>query len=216
MNVTIHIPRLGLTGGIGSGKSTATAYLRDLGAASISADDLVHGLLDRHDITERIADRFGDAVLHEGVVDRPALAQIVFNDDACLDWLEDLLHPEVKRMIGEWARSYESLAPRPPLLVAEIPLLFESGMEGVFDYVLLITAPEPARRKRLAAKLTESQFTRRAERQIDEAEKAARSDFTFDNSASRRHLKEYLGEVYARILAAAGPQAAAGDRDDDA
>ena len=90
--------------------------------------------------------------------------------------------------------------------MAEIPLLFESGMESEFDYVMLITAPETARRKRLAAKLTESQFTRRADRQIDEAEKAARADFVFDNSASRRRLKEFVGEVYARILAAAGAE----------
>lgn len=196
-----RIPRLGLTGGIGSGKSTATAYLRDLGAASISADELVHGLLERDDVVSRLAAHFGDGVLHAGEVDRAAVAQIVFEDDAELDWLEGVLHPEVKRMIGEWAQGEERRDERPALLVAEIPLLFESGMESEFDYVMLITAPEPVRRKRLAAKLTESQFTHRAARQLDEAEKASHSDFVYDNSGSRRRLKQFVGEAYARILA---------------
>jgi dephospho-CoA kinase len=197
-----RIPRLGLTGGIGSGKSTACAFLRELGAATISADDLVHELLAEKTVVDRVERHFGPGFVAGEVVDRPALAHLVFEDDEALGWLEKLLHPRVRRRVEEWARAQEALTQRPPLLVAEVPLLFESGLDDGFDYVMLVTAPEALRRKRLTAKLTKSQVTHRAERQIDEAVKAAGSDFVFDNRSSRRDLKEFVAEAYAQIIAA--------------
>jgi len=197
-----RIPRLGLTGGIGAGKSTACAFLRELGAATISADDLVHELLAEKTVAGRVERHFGPGLVAGEAVDRPALAHLVFEDDAALEWLEKLLHPRVRRRIEEWARAQEALAQRPPLLVAEVPLLFESGLDDGFDYVMLVTAPQAVRRRRLAAKLTKSQFTHRAERQIDEAVKAAGSDFVFDNRSSRRDLKQFVAEAYAQMIAA--------------
>ena len=197
-----RIPRLGLTGGIGSGKSTACAFLRELGAATISADDLVHELLAEKTVAGRVERHFGPGLVAGEAVDRPALAHLVFEDDDALEWLEKLLHPRVRRRVEEWARAQEALAQRPPLLVAEVPLLFESGLDDGFDYVMLVTAPEALRRKRLTAKLTRSQFAHRAERQIDEAVKAAGSDFVFDNRSSRRDLKEFVAEAYAQMIAA--------------
>ena len=202
MTRTQRIPRLGLTGGIGAGKSTACAFLRELGAATISADDLVRELLAEKTVAGRVERHFGPGLVAGEAVDRPALAHLVFADDEALDWLEALLHPQVKRRVEEWARAQDALAQRPPLLVAEVPLLFESGFDRGFDYVMLVTAPENVRRRRLAAKLTKSQFVRRAARQVDEAVKAAGSDFVFDNRSSRHDLKEFVAEVYAQILAA--------------
>jgi len=212
MTHTQRIPRLGLTGGIGSGKSTTCAFLRELGAATISADDLVHELLAETTVVDRVERHFGPGFVAGEAVDRPALAHLVFADDEALDWLEGLLHPLVRRRVEEWARAQEALAQRPPLLVAEVPLLFESGFEGGFDYVMLVTAPEALRRRRLAAKLTKSQFVRRAERQTDEAVKAAGSDFVFDNRSSRHDLKEFVAEVYAQILAGGAKSATGGRR----
>jgi dephospho-CoA kinase len=74
-------------------------------------------------------------------------------------------------------------------------------MTDIFDYVLLVTAPEAARRKRLSSKVTADEFSRRAARQQPEAEKATRSDFVAENAGGREHLKRYVGEVYATILA---------------
>jgi dephospho-CoA kinase len=82
-------------------------------------------------------------------------------------------------------------------------------MESVFDHVLLVTAPEPMRRKRLVAKLTDSEFGKRSAQQLDEQAKAARSEFVFVNTGSRKHLKEFVAETYAAIIAAAGEQNAA-------
>jgi dephospho-CoA kinase len=202
--ITHHIPRLGVTGGIGSGKSTATAFLADLGAAVVSADELVHNLLAEQAIISRVERHFGGEILDDEQIDRPALAQVVFNDAGELVWLESLLHPHVKRLIDSWARRQEARRPRPPLLVAEVPLLFETDMADVFDYILLVTAPQAARRKRLSAKVTASEFARRAARQLPETDKAQRSDFVFDNAGGREGLKTYVGEVYASILAENG------------
>jgi len=202
------IPPHGVTGGIGSGKSTATAYLAQLGAATVSADVLVHHLLEEQAIIARVGRHFGGDVLADEQIDRPALAGVVFNDASELVWLENLLHPHVKRLVDTWAREQEARRPRPPLLVAEVPLLFETGMGDVFDYVLLVTAPEPTRRRRLSAKLTASEFSRRMARQLPEDEKAARSRFVFENVGGRAALKRFVGEMYATILAeraASGP-----------
>ena len=196
-----RIPRLGVTGGIGSGKSTATAYLAELGASTVSADALVHNLLEEQAIIDRVGRHFGGDVVSEEQIDRPALADIVFSDASQLVWLESLLHPHVKRLVDDWARHQERRRPRPPLLVAEVPLLYETGMEEVFDYVLLVTAPEGLRRKRLSVKLTASEFSRRMARQLPEDEKAARARFVFDNSGGRAALRDFAGEVYATILA---------------
>lgn len=198
-----RIPRLGLTGGIGSGKSTALAYLRELGADVVSSDDIVHELLRAPEIAARIGGHFGpDTLAGDGAVDRAAVARIVFDDKDELAWLEALLHPHVRRRVEEWARRAERAHPRPPLLVAEVPLLYETGFDAAFDYVLLVTAPPEVRRQRVAAKLTDSEFARRLEQQLPEEDKIARADFVVHNTGERRRLKEFVGETFARIISA--------------
>ena len=203
-----QILRLGITGGIGSGKSTALAYLRELGAAVISGDDIVHNLLQEPPVAAEIGAHFGPGVLGDDGIDRLALAAVVFGDDEALLWLEDLLHPHVKQVVAEWAKKQQSLRRPPALIAAEIPLLFETDMQTEFDRVLLVTAPENARRRRAAAKLTESDFQRRAARQLSEDEKAQRSDFVYTNTGTRQSMKEYVAEVFATMIAGAGETAA--------
>jgi dephospho-CoA kinase len=205
-----HIPLLGLTGGIGSGKSTALAYLHELGAATISSDDIVHGLYSTADVIDRIREHFGDAVVDgAGGVSRTALAGIVFSDEDELRWLEDLLHPFVRDAVGAWIEEQRQARPRPALIVVEVPLLFETGFDQRFDHVMLITAPDDVRRRRLTAKLTDSEFRRRRAQQMPEQEKIARSDFVFHNTGPRKALREFVGQTVASILA--GERSAAGD-----
>ena len=207
---TDPIPVLGLTGGIGSGKSTALAYLHELGAATISSDDIVHGLYSTADVIDLIREHFGDVVVDgAGGVSRPALAGIVFSDEAELRWLEDLLHPFVRDAVATWVDGRQRARPRPALIVVEVPLLFETGFDQRFDHIMLITAPDDVRRKRVAAKLTDSEFRRRRAQQMPEEEKIARSDFVFDNSGSRKELREFVRQAVARILA--GDVQAVGD-----
>jgi dephospho-CoA kinase len=169
----------------------------------------VHELLGAPDIAAQIGEHFGPEVLTEdGAVDRPAVARAVFADSVELAWLEALLHPHVKRRLETWAREAQKARPCPSLLVAEVPLLYETGLDGAFDYVLLVTAPPDVRRRRVAAKFTESEFARRLEQQLPEEEKAARADFVVHNTGSRRRLKQFVGETFARIISAS----AAGER----
>jgi dephospho-CoA kinase len=205
-----HISRLGLTGGIGSGKSTALAYLRELGAAVISSDDIVHELYSRPDIIAAIRERYGAEVMSGDVVIRAALARIVFRDLDELQWLERLLHPHVRAAVAEFAAAQEKAYPRPVLVAVEVPLLFETGFAESFDYVVLVTAPPDVRRRRLTAKLTESEFNRRLAQQMPEEEKIARSDFVFHNSGTRKELRDFVGETVARVLAAADGHAPEG------
>jgi dephospho-CoA kinase len=211
MSTSAHrIPVLGLTGGIGSGKSTALAYLHELGAATISSDDIVHGLYSTAEVVDLIRVHFGaDVVDGAGGVSRPALAGIVFSDEGELRWLEDLLHPFVRAAVTDWVERQQKARPRPALIVVEVPLLFETGFEERFDRIMLITAPDDLRRKRVAAKLTDSEFSRRRSQQMPEREKIARSDFVFHNGGSRKELKEFVGQTVATILA--GDDLAVGD-----
>jgi dephospho-CoA kinase len=206
-----HIPRLGLTGGIGSGKSTALAYLHELGGAVISSDDIVHGLYSSAEVIARIHEHFGEAVVDgAGGISRPALAGIVFADEGELRWLEDLLHPYVRSSVDEWLAGQSTVRPRPALAVVEVPLLFETGFADAFDYTMLITAPDDVRRRRLTAKLTGSEFSQRLAQQMPEEEKIARSDFAFHNTGTRKSLKEFVGQTVAHILAAGDDQTVGG------
>jgi dephospho-CoA kinase len=198
-----RLPRLGITGGIGSGKSTALAYLRELGAAVISSDDVVHQLLLEDAIVADLREHFGEQVMVDGVVSRPALAHIVFHDREALDWLEELLHPNVRRRFDEWAGEQERVRPQPALVAAEVPLLFETGWAGSFDHTMLITAPADLRRRRISGKLTDSEFARRMEQQMPEDEKIARAEFVCHNTGSRKDLREAVREAFATIVAAA-------------
>ena len=159
-------PRVAVTGGIGSGKSTALAFLGELGAAVLSSDDVVHRIYTDPAIQDALRRRFGMGVVDGTRVNRAMLGRLVFEDREALDWLEQLTHPHVRRVVEEWALAHEH-APQPPeLLAVEVPLLFESGlMIEEFDCVLLITAPRDVRLERVAAKLTPEEFERRATRQ---------------------------------------------------
>ncbi|HET6497276.1 MAG TPA: dephospho-CoA kinase [Thermoleophilia bacterium] len=203
MNPHPHvIPRLGLTGGIGSGKSTALAYLSEMGAAVISSDAIVHELYEHAEIADAIRVRFGSDVSGQGAMDRAALARIVFADDEGLAWLEALLHPHVRRRIEEWAAEQEGADPQPALLAAEVPLLFETDVATDFDFTLVLTAPVGTRRRRLASKFAASDLAHRLARQMPEEEKIARSDFAFENVGGRKELRDFLGETVTHILAA--------------
>jgi dephospho-CoA kinase len=198
-----RLQRLALTGGIGSGKSTALAYLGELGAAVVSSDEIVHELYERVEIVAAVRHRFGDDVVSERLVDRGALARIVFAEEGELAWLEALLHPHVRRTIAEWSAAQERVEPRPLLLAVEVPLLFEGGHAADFDYSMVITAPAAIRRKRLCAKFGEDDLSRRLAQQMPEEEKLALADFSYVNIGTRRELRDFLGEAVAHIVAAA-------------
>ena len=140
---------LGLTGAIAAGKSEALEALERHGAATLSADAVVHELLGTERVRDLLVDRWGADVAPDGVIDRGRVGAIVFERPEELNWLEQTLHPLVGERIVAWR---EQLPPDTPLAVIEVPLLFETGMESAFDATISVVAPDAraARARRLA------------------------------------------------------------------
>ena len=130
---------IGLTGGIGAGKSEALAAFERAGAATLSTDRVAHDLLDRDDVRELLVERWGADVAPGGAIDRDRVAEIVFEQPDELRWLESQTHPRVGEAVLEWRRQ---LGPEVEVGVVEVPLLFEAGMEDAFDATVAVIADE--------------------------------------------------------------------------
>lgn len=193
------VPFVGLTGGIGSGKSTALEALAELGAATLSADSVVHELLGTPAVREAIVARLGEGVVDaDGALDRAAVAAHVFERPGDRAWLEGMLWPRVGARIADWRREVEARSPRPPVAVVEVPLLFEAGMEGVFDATIAVVTGEELRADRAAAR-GHAAVAERAGRQLSQDEKARRADHVVRNDGTREELRAVLSNVLATI-----------------
>jgi dephospho-CoA kinase len=189
-----RVPFVGLTGGIAAGKSEALRALERAGAATLSSDDVVRDLLTTGDIRDALVERFGDEVAPGGEVDRSAVAEVVFSDPGKREWLEGLLWPRVGERIAEWRERLEHAEPRPRAAVVEVPLLFESGMEAVFDRTIAIVADESVRSERAGAR-GHSRVDERTSRQLTQQEKAERADIVVRNDGSLDDLQRALSSA---------------------
>ena len=192
------VPFVGLTGGIAAGKSEALKALERLGAATLSSDEVVAELLTTGDVRDALIERFGDAVAPGGQIDRGAVAEIVFGEDEQRKWLEGLLWPRVGERIAEWREQQQHADPRPRIAVVEVPLLFESGMEAVFDATIAVVADESLREERAAAR-GHAAVAERSGRQLTQAEKSQRADFEVRNDGTLEELRETLWQVLAKL-----------------
>jgi dephospho-CoA kinase len=188
------IPFVGLTGGIGSGKSTALVALERLGAAVLSTDVVVHELYESSAVRDAVVERFGPEVAANGAVDRPALARVAFATDDGRRWLEQLLWPRVGERMVAWREELERRSPRPRAGVVEVPLLFESGMEGAFDATIAVIADE-ARRAQRASGRGHDALDERLARQLTQQEKAQRATYVVTNDGDTDELEAKLSEV---------------------
>jgi dephospho-CoA kinase len=186
-------PFVGLTGGIGAGKSEALAALARLGAATISTDAIVHQLYEEPEVRDAVVERWGAEVAPDGRVDRPAIARRAFATPEDRAWLEQLLWPRVGRKVAEWRESATGRA-----LVVETPLLFEAGLEGAYDATIAIVADEAVRAERARARGHEA-LDERTARQLTQAEKAQRATYAVENSGSLRELEQELSGVLAKL-----------------
>ena len=194
-----QVPFVGLTGGIGSGKSTALAALAELGAATLSADAVVHELLGGDEVLGLLVERLGpDVVDAAGAVDRAAVAARVFERDQDRAWLEQTLWPRVGARMAEWRAEVDAADSAPPAAVVEVPLLFESGMETAFDTTIAVVADEALRAERAGAR-GHTAVAERAARQLSQDEKAARAGHVVRNDGTREELKAQLSRVLATI-----------------
>jgi dephospho-CoA kinase len=196
------VPVIGLTGAVAAGKSEALAAFERLGAATISSDRVVHDLLASPQVAERLSERWGAEVAPGGEVDRAKVGEIVFERPEELRWLEDLLHPLVGQRTAEWRAE---LPPGTKLAVVEVPLLFETEMEGAFDATVAVVASDEVRMERASGRGTEL-FEERSARQLSQEEKAARADHVISNDGTREELEQAIGRLIPDLVAA-GAQA---------
>jgi dephospho-CoA kinase len=176
---------VGLTGGIGAGKSETLAAFERLGAATLSTDRVAHDLLDDEQVREALVGRWGDQIAPNGRVDRDRVGEIVFADRDQLNWLESITHPRVGAHVIEWR---QSLGPEVEVAVVEVPLLFEAAMEDAFDATVAVVADDEIRDRRLRER-GQAGLEGREGRQLDQAEKGRRADHLIRNDASLQELE---------------------------
>jgi dephospho-CoA kinase len=196
-----RVPFVGLTGGLGAGKSEALRALGELGAATLSTDAVVHELLDTDELREALVERLGPEMAPGGRVDRAAVAERAFGEKGHREWLEGLLWPRVGERVMSWKAEVEAADPPPVAAVVEVPLLFEAGMDEAFDHTLAVIAEESVREERAGAR-GHTAVASRAGRQLPQAEKAERADFVVRNDGSLDELKKSLTSFLGTIGAA--------------
>jgi dephospho-CoA kinase len=190
-------PFIGLTGAIAAGKSEALDAFERHGAATLSSDDVVHAVLDDQRMRERLIERWGADVAPGGKVDRARVGAIVFERADELAWLESVLHPMVAQRIAEWR---EGLPGGTELAVVEVPLLFEAGMEDVFDATVCVVAPDEVRAARAGERGTEL-LEGRSGRQLTQEEKAARATHVVRNEGSLADLEAEVARLVPDLAA---------------
>ncbi len=173
---------IGLTGGIGSGKSTVAKYLASKGVAVYIADVEAKKLMDSQDVIEEIKDYFGEKVVSKkGKIKRKTLAKIVFNNKEKLSKLNSIVHPKVKEHFTEWVLLHKN----EPFVIKEVAILFETNGHLDCDKVILVTAPEDVRLMRVMQRdnVSKEDVLARMNNQISEEEKIAKSDYVIHNIA---------------------------------
>ncbi len=185
-----------LTGCLGCGKTTVLKILRELGVRTISADEIVHELLDSKEVKEEIRRLFGpDVFLKDGKVNRKRLAQRIFSNQKEREKLEGLLHPLVFKRIRI---EYEKEPGR--LMVAEIPLLFETDTQNRFSKVITVYAPMEVAIKRLKSRgMTREDIEARLKSQMPIETKVERSDFVIDNSRELKEIRKQVQQVLEKL-----------------
>lgn len=197
--------RVALTGGIATGKSYVLDRLRAKGVPCLDADDLAHGVMaSGTEATAAIAERFGaDALSPAGAVDRLKLGRIVFADVAARRDLEAIVHPAVYRALEAGMRAFERMG-RPPLVVAAIPLLYETGRAADFAKVIATTCTRERQIERLRGRgLSLEDAELRLAAQMSAAEKAARADYVVTTDGTKAETDAAVDRLL-QVLAAAG------------
>ena len=192
--------KIGLTGGIGSGKTTVAHIFEVLGIPVYYADNEARRLMNADpDLKKKIIDVFGPESFKDGILDRPWLAARVFNDTEKLNLLNSFVHPVTIRDAEAWMNRQTS-----PYAIKEAALIFEGGLEKYFDFIIGVTAPESIRLERTMQrdKIPAEQVLKRLQQQMDEKEKMSRCDFVILNDGVHAVLPQVL-DIHKSLIAKA-------------
>lgn len=196
--------RVGLTGGIGSGKSAVSGLLASHGAVVIDYDQLARDVVEPGSpALERIAQRFGaDLLTDDGALDRPALGAIVFNDPESLRTLEGITHPAIR----ELAAARQAAAPADAVVVHDNALLIEMGHHTSMDFVVVVDVPQEVQIARLVESrgMAEAEARARIGNQTSRESRTGVADFIVDNTGSLDELSRIVGGLWERLAVLRG------------
>jgi len=187
---------IGLTGGIGSGKTTVANYFKELGIPVYIADVEGKKITESPKILKSIKDAFGSAVFDEERLNRQKVSQIVFNDSEKLKQLNSIIHPEVEKHFMNWVNNHSNF----PLVVKETALLFESGSYKKCDYVITVIAPLEDRINRVIKRdaITRENVLKRIDNQWSDEDRIRNSHYIIDNT-DRKTIERQVKEILKKI-----------------
>ena len=191
--------KVGLTGGIGAGKSTVADMFSKLGAVVIRSDELARQVIEPNTPGfQKVLSRFGNQILQEnGSIDRQKLAQIVFNDQNSLKDLEEIIHPLVRNKTNELISSQT----QETIVVNEVPLLLEKKMEKMFDFLVVVISSEKNRINRLQKRgISEPEAKKRMSLQVSDEARKSSADFLITNDGSIDQLEADVAKVWQALL----------------
>jgi dephospho-CoA kinase len=191
--------KLGLTGGIACGKSTVSAMLVSCGAKLVDADQAAREVvLPGQPALAAIVAEFGQAVLNEdGTMNRGEVGRLVFGSRERLTALESILHPAIRKHMWAQIHTYEAEDPK-QLIIADIPLLYETGQDLAYDAVMVVYVPKAVQSARLMARngLSQEEAEKRIALQMDVEEKRRRADYVIDNSGTLEETRRQVDRFW--------------------
>ena len=189
---------LGLTGSIGMGKTTTAGFFEEAGVPVYNADRAVHELYESKPVIENLSRIFPDC-LTDGRIDRSKLSKTIVKDPSKLAILEKFIHPLVRKKEKDFVKMHRDRGD--PLVVLDIPLLFETGPEGRVDKIAVVSAPTEIQRQRVLARSgwDDEKLDRILSRQISDEEKRKRADFVIDTGKSLDDAREQVKHLIARL-----------------
>ncbi len=193
---------VGLTGGIASGKSQATAFFRQKNVPVLDADEIVRDLqAPGSELVQEIAAAFGPHMLtREGALDRGALGQLIFTNEAAKHELNALIHPRVRQVFETEIATYK--AARIPIVVIDVPLLFESQFDDLADVIVVVYVDEATQRNRLMKRdqISNEYAQSKINSQLSLAVKKTQADLVIDNNDTLDVLRQQLASVYETLM----------------
>lgn len=193
--------KVGLTGGIGSGKSAVSAELAAHGAVVIDADAIAREVVEPGTPgLAKVVAEFGEQILTEdGRLDRPKLGELVFADESKLARLNAIVHPLVGERSGQLME--QALADNAEIVVYDVPLLVENGLGPLYDVVVVVDAPDELRVERVAANrgMPREQVWARIRAQVDRDTRLAAADLVVDNSGDREDLRARVADLWTEL-----------------
>jgi len=188
--------KVGITGIFGSGKTTVSLMFEKEGIPVISCDEIVHRVLRKKKIIREIKSALGNSVFEKGILSRKKIARIVFEEEAKRENLEGILHPEVFREIE---RKIFDCGKKNDIIVIEIPLLFETKSEKLFDITIVVSSTLAKIKERLKAKFHEDEILERWNNQIALKEKERKADYVIHNSGSYCKTLQQVRNLIERL-----------------